>query len=83
MPLFWILVFCLVALVWVLSIVDIVRRHYPASKTAAWILLILILPFVGSIIYWFSRESTSDEAELQHMAEADRRHSAGSRDFGP
>ena len=32
MPLFWILVFCLVALVWVLSIVDIVRRHYPSGE---------------------------------------------------
>ena len=83
MPLFWILVFCLVALVWVLSIVDIVRRHYPSGKTAAWILLVVILPFIGTIIYWFERESTTEEAELQHMAEADRHRSAGSRDFGP
>jgi len=83
MSLFWILVFCLVALVWVLSIVDIVRRRYPSQKTAAWILLVVILPIVGSIIYWFARESTNEEAALQHMAEADRRRSAGSRDYRP
>ena len=83
MPLFWILVFCLVALVWVLSIIDIVRRHYPSGKTAAWILLVVILPFIGTIIYWFQRESTSEEAELQHMAEVDRHRSAGSRDYPP
>jgi len=36
----------------VLSVVDIIRRHYSGWTTAGWIALILILPIVGSIIYW-------------------------------
>jgi len=37
MSVLWITLFCLVALIWVLSVVDIVRRHYSRSTTAAWI----------------------------------------------
>jgi len=81
MSLLWIIVFCVVALVWVLSIVDIVRRHYSARTTAAWLLLIVILPIVGTIIYWFARKPTREEAEQQYLAEADRRRSAGARPF--
>ena len=55
MSVLWITVFCLVALVWVLSVVDIVRQHYSGSTTVAWIALVLVLPIVGSIIYWFVR----------------------------
>jgi hypothetical protein len=34
MSLLWILVLCLVVLVWVLSIADIIRRRYPGWTTA-------------------------------------------------
>jgi Phospholipase_D-nuclease N-terminal len=81
MSLLWIIVLSLLALVWVLSVVDIVRRHYPGWTTAGWIALVVILPVVGSVIYWFSRKPTGDEAEQQYLADADRRHSAGARPF--
>ena len=81
MSMLWIIVFCLVALVWVLSVVDIIRRHYPRSTTAGWIALIVILPIVGSVIYWFARKPTPAETEQQYLAEADRRHSAEARRF--
>jgi hypothetical protein len=81
MSVLWLIVLCLVALVWVLSVVDIVRRHYPGWTTAGWIALIVILPIVGSIIYWFARKPTPEEIEQQRLAEADRRHSAGARPF--
>ena len=81
MSLLWITVFCLVALVWVLSVVDIVRQHYSGSTTAAWIVLVLVLPIVGSIIYWLVRKPGRGEAEQQYLAEADRRRSAAARPF--
>jgi uncharacterized PurR-regulated membrane protein YhhQ (DUF165 family) len=77
----WIIVFCIVALVWVFSVVDIVRQHYPGRTTVAWIALVLILPIVGSIIYWFVRKPGGDDAEQQYLAEADRRRSAAARPF--
>jgi hypothetical protein len=81
MSLLWIILFCAVALVWVLSIVDIIRSHYSGWTTAGWIALIVILPIVGSIIYWFARKPTRDEAEQQYMLDAERRRSAAARPF--
>ena len=81
MSLLWIIVLCLVASVWVLSVVDVVRRHYSGRTTAGWIALILILPIVGSFIYWVARKPTRGDAEQQYLAEADRRRSAGARPF--
>jgi cytochrome bd-type quinol oxidase subunit 2 len=81
MSLLWIIVLCLVALVWVISVVDIVRQRYSGWTTAGWLALIVILPIVGSIIYWFARKPTREDAEQQYLAEADRRRSAGARPF--
>jgi predicted membrane channel-forming protein YqfA (hemolysin III family) len=81
MSLLWIILFCVVALMWVLSIVDIVRQHYSGSTTVAWLALIVILPIVGSIIYWFARKPTREDAEQQYLADADRRRGAASRPF--
>jgi type II secretory pathway component PulF len=52
MSLLWITGLCLLAVVWVLSIVDIIRHHYSGWTTVAWLALIVILPFIGSLIYW-------------------------------
>jgi hypothetical protein len=64
-----------------LGVVDIVRQHYSGWTTAGWVALIVILPIVGSIISWFARTPTREDAEQQYLAEADRRRSAGARPF--
>jgi hypothetical protein len=81
MSVLWITLFCLVALMWVLSVVDIVRAHYSGSTTAAWIALVLVLPIVGSMIYWLVRKPGREETEQQYLAEADRRRSGAARPF--
>jgi hypothetical protein len=77
MSLLWIILFCVVALVWVLTIADIIRGRYSGWTTAGWIALIVVLPIVGSVIYWFARKPTRAEAEQQYLAEADMRRGAG------
>ena len=52
----WFIIAILVAIVWVLSIVDIIRRHYPTATTLGYIALVVILPFIGSVIYWGVRK---------------------------
>ncbi|HEX7255936.1 MAG TPA: PLDc N-terminal domain-containing protein [Gaiellaceae bacterium] len=51
---FWWLLGILVVVIWIATIVDIIRRRHTrtAGKTAAWILLILIFPILGTIIYF-------------------------------
>ncbi len=50
---FWLFGVIIVAL-WVFTIVDIVRRRHSrtSGQTAAWILLVLIIPVIGTIIYF-------------------------------
>jgi hypothetical protein len=51
---FWWLLGILIVVLWVATIVDIIRRRHSRSggKTAAWILIVLIFPIVGTIIYF-------------------------------
>ena len=81
MSVLWIIVLSLVALVWVLTIVDIFRQRYAGWTMVGWIALVVILPIVGSMIYWFARKPTRAEAEQQYLADADRRRSAAARPF--
>jgi uncharacterized protein (DUF58 family) len=81
MSVLWIIVLSLVALVWVLTIVDIFRQRYAGWTMVGWIVLVVILPIVGSMIYWFARKPTRAEAEQQYLADADRRRSAAARPF--
>jgi hypothetical protein len=71
----------LAAVVWAITIFDIFRRHYPGGTTAAWILLVLILPFIGSAIYWARRTPTDDELEQQRLAQAALHGGTGARPF--
>ena len=75
MTVLWIIVASLLVVVWVLTIVDIFRRHYSTWTTVGWIALIVVLPFVGSLIYWGVRKPTGDETEQEYLAEADLRRS--------
>ena len=51
---FWWLFGVLVVVVWTVTVVDIIRRRHtrPGSKTAAWILLVIMLPIVGTVVYY-------------------------------
>jgi hypothetical protein len=55
------------------------RRHYSAGRTAAWLVLIVVLRFVGSLVDWLLRKLTADDVESQRLAEADLWHSASAR----
>ena len=53
----------IVLIVWVLTIVDIIRRGYSGGTTAGYIALIVILPLIGSAIYWAVRKPSAAEVE--------------------
>ena len=52
MSIFWIIGFVTLALILVITIVDIFRRHYSGKATIGWLALVLILPFIGALVYW-------------------------------
>ena len=69
MTLLWGTIGVILVIVWVLTIADILRRHLGRSRTAAWILLVLILPVLGSLAYAVWRPRTAGQAESDAGAE--------------
>jgi uncharacterized integral membrane protein len=65
----------------VVSIVDMIGRHLSKGQTAAWLIIILLLPFVGSGLYWILRKPSRDEVEYQEESERAMRDAARSRSF--
>ncbi|HWM12724.1 MAG TPA: PLD nuclease N-terminal domain-containing protein [Solirubrobacteraceae bacterium] len=70
MSLLWGTIAVLAAIVWAITIYDVIRRHLGGKHTAGWLLLVIVLPFVGSLIYWTLRKPTPDE--LQKSFDAQR-----------
>ena len=81
MSIFWIIGFVILALIWIITMVDVFRRHYSAKATAGWLLLIVILPFIGALIYWGTRKPSDHDVEEQYLGEAEMRRSAGAQPF--
>jgi hypothetical protein len=75
-------------IVWVITVVDIVRRHLGAKQTSAWLLIVVLLPFVGALAYWVLRKPEPEDAARVAAAQRDRhdqaqRRSFDSTNFGP
>jgi hypothetical protein len=69
----------LLAVIWAFTAVDVFRRYRSGWARFGWLVLVLLLPFVGSLIYWLRRGPSTDEVELARLAEADVRHGAAVR----
>jgi hypothetical protein len=39
----------------VFTLVDLFRRHLDRRHTLAWLLIVVLLPLVGSVLYWVLR----------------------------
>jgi hypothetical protein len=74
MGVLWGLIAVLLAFVVLASVYDVVRRHLGAGRTAGWILLIVLLPFAGSLLYWGLRRPAQDEVQRSLDADSDMRH---------
>jgi uncharacterized membrane protein len=50
---FWWLVIVVIVFVWIATVVDLIRRRNSLAKGSlfAWILIVLILPVIGSLLY--------------------------------
>jgi hypothetical protein len=69
----WVFILVPLLIVWALGIVDITKRDMPRSSKAAWILIVVLLPFVGTITYFLMRKPTETEVRQSMQARAERR----------
>jgi uncharacterized membrane protein YhaH (DUF805 family) len=67
----WVFILIPLLIVWALGIADIVRRDMSGSAKAGWILLVVLLPVVGTITYFVLRKPTETEIRQSREASAD------------
>jgi Phospholipase_D-nuclease N-terminal len=58
-------------IVWVIAVVDIFRRPVETRTKISWIVIVLLLPFLGAILYFALRTPSKEEGVLRHEAAAD------------
>jgi drug/metabolite transporter (DMT)-like permease len=76
MGVLWGVLAVLAAFIWIVTLFDLFRRHLPTGTTVAWLLIVLILPFVGALAYWAMRKTPADEVERALDTERDIRRGA-------
>jgi len=71
---------CLI--LWVAAVVDVIRQGGSGLKIAAMLVLILILPLIGPLLYFIFRKPPPVDVDAAAMAEADLRRQAHDRPIG-
>jgi hypothetical protein len=83
---FGVLIVVPVILLWVAALVDVIGRHSGGLKIAAILVLILIVPILGPILYFAFRgpapAASAADAEAAYRAAADLHHEQASRPVG-
>lgn len=69
----WVFILLPLLVIWAVGLVDIFRRDLPRGTKAAWVLIVMLLPVVGTITYFLLRKPT--EKEIQQTRQA--RQAAG------
>jgi hypothetical protein len=73
MNLIWGTIGLLLVIVWVITIYDIFRRRLGTGPTVAWLVAVLVLPFLGALLYWALRKPTPEEVDRAVSGEAEIR----------
>lgn len=81
MPLFWLILTPVAIIVAVITLIDVFRQRQGGWLKAAWTVAVVILPIVGSLIYWATRRYSSAEADEAYLAEADMRRESAHRSY--
>jgi hypothetical protein len=52
---FWVAASVVLVAVWAFTLADILRRGLDRRQLLAWILIVILLPFLGALLYWVLR----------------------------
>jgi hypothetical protein len=68
----WVFILIPLIVVWLCGIVDIVRRdNLDRSAKAGWILIVVLLPVIGTIVYFAMRKPSDKEIREAQAASQD------------
>jgi hypothetical protein len=69
--LFIILIVTPVIMLWGAAVIDVIRRRLSGWSVVGWLVLILVLPIVGPLVYFAVRPPAGDDAEQAYLAARD------------
>jgi hypothetical protein len=59
----WVFILLPILVIWAVGLIDIFRRELPGGTKAAWILIVVVLPVVGTVAYFLLRKPTEKEIQ--------------------
>ncbi len=64
---FWWLIVAVVIVLWVATLIDIIRRRHSMSggKLAAWLIVMFVFPVVGTIVYFVMHAGPTSTTPLE------------------
>ena len=62
MTAFWVAISIALVAVWVFTLVDLFSRHLDRRHTLAWVLIVVLLPFAGALLYRVLRRREAIDA---------------------
>jgi ABC-type transport system involved in cytochrome c biogenesis permease component len=73
-----------ICILWGAAVVDVIRRGGSGLRIAGVLLMVLVLPILGPMLYFILRKETAtpEELEARAMAQADMRREAARRPVG-
>jgi hypothetical protein len=80
--LFIILVATPFILLWGAALLDLVRGHHSGLGIVAWMLVILVIPIIGPLIYFAARKPTQGDVDQAYLAQRDIERSRTGRSTG-
>ena len=66
----WIFIGIPLVVVWVIGVADILRHDLPRGAKAAWLIIVVVLPVLGTLLYWVLRRPS--DQEIRRAQEASR-----------
>ena len=79
---FIILVATPIILLWACALLDLIRGHHSGWAIVGWMVLILVIPIIGPMIYFAVRTPTRHEVDEQYLAQRALQQEAARRPVG-
>ena len=69
-------------LLWACALWDLIRGDHTGWAIVGWMILILVLPIIGPMIYFAVRKPTRSEVDQRYLADRELHRAAASRPVG-
>jgi len=66
-------------ILWGAAVWDVIQQHYSGWTVVGWLLVVLVLPIFGPILYFAVRKPQQGEAEAAYLGQRDLQHARAGR----